>query len=72
MQFLASICILAKYMECSSPTHISADRTLPRRTVDQIRMDEKRLYIEQLLAEAAKTRIRIEQLRDRINSKSMH
>ena len=54
-------------LESSSP--VSGDRTLPVKTRDMIRVEEKRKYVEQLRHEIAKLRARISLLTQEINSK---
>lgn len=53
----------------SSPI-ICVDRNLPRRTVDDIRIEEKRRYRDELKDAVAISRARVDRLMEEINIKS--
>jgi hypothetical protein len=58
-------------MESLSPTHTKGDRSLPRVCMDNVRINEKLLYREELKSEVNRTQARINQLLEQIKIKSM-
>lgn len=60
---------ISSVMETSSPTAISGDQSLPRRTMEIVRIEEKYAYIEQLKGEIKRTRARIDSMSGQVKQK---